>query len=62
MKRLCVGDGPLFVCLYLFQYEGGEGDFKNSEFQTCYSPMKLLLCYNFFESPGFFTYLILCSF
>lgn len=49
----------LFVCVYFG--EGGEGYFKNSEFQMCCSFMKLLLCF-IFEALGFFTYLILCRF
>lgn len=43
----------VFICLYSFQYEGGKDDFKNSEFQMCYSFIKLLQCFIFFEALRF---------
>lgn len=51
----------LFVCVY-FGVREVEGYFKNSEIQMCCSFIKLLLCFMFFEAPGFSTYLILCRF
>lgn len=51
MKRLCVGDGfCLFVCI---PFSMKEVNLKNSELQMCYSFIKLLQCFIFFEAPRF---------